>query len=542
MILKNSLNYLNEFFDYLNTQVRKYYLSSKLYNKKISKVTLNGLEYKPSPSLLESIIKYNKEKVNIDNFLFSNIWENKNLNTKNYKNLNSFFWLFTLDLKSSKKDIQSIIQKWIEKNYDYNISSWEIDTLSKRIISWISNSKISYEDSNEEYKNKFDGMIKKQINHLMNEIERSKSVDDKMIGCSAIVLSGITYNDNNFLSYGLMLLKKIIKLSFDKESFPKSRNIRQLIFYIKYFVLIREWLKESQNEIPEYLNEIIFYLGQSYVLVSKNIQKDFLFNGNHISDNSYFDNYLRRLGYNFKNENYEVGGYVFFKTKKYSLIADLGSPPEKEFSKDYQSGALSFEFISNNNKIISNSGYFQNYNHQLNLISKSTACHSTLNVENFSSVNFLRQSSGFNEINSTLKIFDKKIVNTNDYWSFEASHNGYNKKFGITHHRKVEFFHDNLKICGLDKVKKKKDFKESNFEIRFHLDPDAKVMKTQDGKSILIGIKNEGWKFTSLNNKISYETGLYFGNKNNFVENQNILISGKIIDQDILIKWEIKKI
>ena len=28
-------------------------------------------------------------------------------------------------------------------------------------------------------------------------------------------------------------------------------------------------------------------------------------------------------------------------------------------------------------------------------------------------------------------------------------------------------------------------------------------MKTQDGKSIYIGLKNEGWKFTSLNNKIS---------------------------------------
>ena len=48
-------------------------------NKKISKITLNGLEYKPSPSLLESIIKYKKEKVNIDNFLFSDIWENKEL-------------------------------------------------------------------------------------------------------------------------------------------------------------------------------------------------------------------------------------------------------------------------------------------------------------------------------------------------------------------------------------------------------------------------------------------------------------------------------
>ena len=85
---------------------------------------------------------------------------------------------------------------------------------------------------------------------------------------------------------------------------------------------------------------------------------------------------LKRLGYNFKNESFETGGYIFLKNKKYCLAADLGIPPEKEFSKDYQSGALSFEFVSNNNKIICNSGYFQNYKHQLNLISKSTACHS----------------------------------------------------------------------------------------------------------------------------------------------------------------------
>ena len=67
-------------------------------------------------------------------------------------------------------------------------------------------------------------------------------------------------------------------------------------------------------------------------------------------------------------------------------------------------------------------------------------------------------------------------------------------------------------------------------------------MKTQDGRSIYIGLGNEGWRFTSLNNEISFETGLYFGNKNNFIENQNILISGKIIDEEILINWKMEKI
>ncbi len=306
--------------------------------------------------------------------------------------------------------------------------------------------------------------------------------------------------------------------------------------------MIREWLKESQNEIPEYLNEIIFYLGQSYVLIHKNIKPSFLFNGNQINNSSDFDNYLKELGYNFKNENYETGGYVFLKNKKFCLAADLGTPPEKEFSKDYQSGALSFEFISNNNKIICNSGYFQNYKHQLNLISKSTACHSSLNINNTSSVSFSKETNGINKINSSIKIFNKKVVRDNDYWSFEASHNGFNKKFGVIHSRKIEFFHKIPKLCGLDKIEKKNNFKKSNFEIRFHLDPATKVMKTQDGRSIYIGLGNEGWKFSSLNNEISFETGLFFGSKNNFVENQNILISGKITEGEVLVNWDIEKI
>ena len=100
---------------------------------------------------------------------------------------------------------------------------------------------------------------------------------------------------------------------------------------------------------------------------------------------------------------------ISFKIKTIP-VADIGIPPEKEFSKDYQSGALSFEFISNKKKIICNSGYFQNYRHQLNLISKSTACHSTLNINNYSSVSFLKQSSGINKTNSSLKISNKNIV------------------------------------------------------------------------------------------------------------------------------------
>jgi len=268
MFFKNSSNYFSQFFFFISNYIKNIYLNSNIYNKKISRIPNRNIEYKPSPSLLDCLIKYEKKKIKIEDLYLNSVWSNKDLAEKDYKNLHSFFWLFSLDLKSSKKIIQSVILNWIEENNNYNKKNWEVDILSRRIIAWISNSKLTYEDSDDEYKNKFNIIIQKQINHLINEIEKSKWIDNKMIGCAAIILTGLSFKEKEkYLNFGLSLLKKIINFSFDNQGFPKSRNIRQLIFFLKYFVLIREWLKESQNDIPEYLNEIIFYLGQSYSLV-----------------------------------------------------------------------------------------------------------------------------------------------------------------------------------------------------------------------------------------------------------------------------------
>ena len=71
---------------------------------------------------------------------------------------------------------------------------------------------------------------------------------------------------------------------------------------------------------------------------------------------------------------------------------DNGSTPDKKYSNDYQSGPLSFELIYKDNKIICNSGYFQNQNHKLNTISRSTVAHSTLILNNKSASSFKKKN------------------------------------------------------------------------------------------------------------------------------------------------------
>jgi len=223
MIFKNPLKYLNQFYNNFLNQLRNIYLNSNIYDRRISKINNDKLEYKPSPYLLSSLIKYQTKKFKVDDLSPETLWSQKNINEKEFRKLNNFFWFFSLDLKSSKNTTQAIVHNWVKNNYKYNSKSWEFDITAKRIIALLSNYHLTYENSDKAYQDDFNGIIQKQANHLIQEINKSKSIEDKIIGCASIILVGLCYQDEkNYLSYGLDALKKVTTLQLITKVFQNQ--------------------------------------------------------------------------------------------------------------------------------------------------------------------------------------------------------------------------------------------------------------------------------------------------------------------------------
>ena len=65
MINTNSLDILGQFYFNLKENLKKIYQNSNFYEKKISKTSDKNFEYKPSPHLLSSIIKYQKKNTEL---------------------------------------------------------------------------------------------------------------------------------------------------------------------------------------------------------------------------------------------------------------------------------------------------------------------------------------------------------------------------------------------------------------------------------------------------------------------------------------------
>ena len=122
------------------------------------------------------------------------------------------------------------------------------------------------------------------------------------------------------------------------------------------------------------------------------------------------------VGYSFKNNDYEFSDYVSLKDKKINLIMDVGSSPNKKFSEEYQAGALSFELVSNGKKIFTNAGYYDDGNLQFIEVSRSSAVHNVLVVDDNSSCKFIKNLNSKFEIKNSLKTDIKKISFKKNEW------------------------------------------------------------------------------------------------------------------------------
>tara|TARA_Y100001970_G_scaffold236124_1_gene295582 strand:+ start:930 stop:2585 length:1656 start_codon:yes stop_codon:yes gene_type:complete len=529
--------------------LKNIYFKTNFYNKKLITFLPDRIFYTPSTYLTASLTSVSNDFYKATNTSPELLWKTNIKNRQEFENLHGFLWLTKLDRKNSKVITKNIINAWINSFFNYDPNAWDMELTAKRLIAWFSNTDITLEDADKTYKEKFFLSLVKQSNFLSKNLNNVFYNPSKIICCSAIILSGMVFKNNEYnYKIGVKELEKIIKIYFDNDGFPKSRNPEEIFICLKYLILIREWQKEAQKPVPDFLNEIIAKCGNCYALMSCSNKQFPLFNGATEINYKDYDVFLKNLKYKFINKNHELGELVKIKKNKIELIIDCGNPPPNSFARNYQAGSLAFELISNKQKVICNSGYGKYLSAKLLSLSRSTAAHSTLYINDTSSCIFEKNKS-INKIygNSLIhkhKIIKKDYTEDKNYYSILASHNGYEKKFGYIHTRKITISKKEDAIYGYDELKKiKKNSNILNYFIRFHTYPDTKIVKTMAGNSVLISLPNgDGWSLLSETNNFNIEKNIFLGNKNKIVNNQSISISGNIAEEITSIKWTIKRI
>ena len=522
--------------------LKKIYFSSKNYNSSLESKTPQQIYYNPNPFLLSIISSYSGQSFQISEIDPNIFWvEDKKKETDQ---MHSFLWLSLIDRRTDNKKIKKIIYIWMLKNSKYKKKIWDTSTLSSRVISWILNVDIILNNSTFEFRKNFLNCIICQTNHLKKNIRFEKDLNKKIKILTAIILTGLVFKEyeENF-NIGIKGLDALIKDFFDDDGFPLSRNPSDLIFFSKYLIFSKEVIKDSQKYVPEFLEDIIQKnLNCIQYIRTPNNQLP-LFNGASYNNLNQIEKYLEKFKSNEKNNN--LGGLFKIKYKSHFLIIDIDKPPKKKFSKSYQSGPLSFEYFIDGIKIVTNSGFGNNISKKAELLSRFTACQSTLTVNDTSVTKFeknemINRVFG-NSIQNSFKSFNFSSKNENNLIGCCVSNNGYEKEFGCTHKREIYIDKEKNYLKGVDHIFKAKDGYPIRYAFRFHINPKLNVIRTMSGNGALIQIsKNKSLLFTINNENLEIEKSIFLGEKK-IIDSACITISGNLVNKNKIFNWEIRK-
>ena len=528
--------------------VKKIYFSTTYYNNSLKTKTPEQLYFYPNPFLLSSFVNQKLFTIKLSKVDIETFWSDFET-SKEEEDLNSFFWLNLINRKNDGRALQQVITIWIKNNIKYKNKNWNNLQISKRILAWILNADIILNNADKFFKESFFNSIIFQVNHLKNNLNQENDPAKKIEIISAIILSGLVFKEyNSNFEKGIKILKNVVESFFDDDGCPINRNIYDLVQCSKFLILIKECCKDAQEYIPDFLDDVVHKQIKCLFSLHTPTNKNPLFNGaSEFKVEGYLE-YLRGLEYKSKDIMDKVSQIFIYRGKKNFLFFDVGSPPPKKYSKNYQSGPLSFEYFFDNYKIITNCGFGKKISKKAELISRLTSAQSTLCLNDSSVVKFERNNlinDAFGtSLTSSFKVSDLDIDNNKNYLHISAKHNAYEYNFNYIHKRAIKIYKKNNNLLGEDSlIAVKNDKKLLNmFSIRFHLYPGITAVQTIGKNSILIQIeKNKSLIFTSNGDNLVLEKSIFLA-RNQIINNFCITISGTLNNNENKnITWELKK-
>lgn len=178
-------------------------------------------------------------------------------------------------------------------------------------------------------------------------------------------------------------------------------------------------------------------------------------------------------------------------------IMDAGAPPRGPFSRAAHAGCLAFEFSLGRERLVVNCGAPSRNRPDLRASARTTAAHSTLSLADASSFQFAGDRGLERLFEGEILGRPTKVACAREEGETEiavtASHEGYLRRFGLRHERRLALRRDGVLLSGRDrlisaraKTSTRDKAGDLAYAIRFHLHPRIAASALDQGHAALL--------------------------------------------------------
>ncbi|MEI8147324.1 MAG: heparinase II/III-family protein, partial [Alphaproteobacteria bacterium] len=165
-------------------------------------------------------------------------------------------------------------------------------------------------------------------------------------------------------------------------------------------------------------------------------------------------------------------------------------PPPILFSRGAHAGTLAFEFSAGRQSIVINCGMPAMNRQVWRPEARKTAAHSTAIVSDTSSSHFIIGGPS----DGVIAAGPRKVGVSRHDRVVTSVHDGYRRRFGVTHARTLALADSGDRLDGEDTI----EGADVPYVLRFHLHPAVQTVATESGNGVMLVLPNrEAWLFAA---------------------------------------------
>lgn len=441
------------------------------------------------------------------------------------RELHAFSWLRHLHAAQddvARERARQLVRDWLALGTRGPDITWQTDIAARRLIAWLSHAGFVLERADANFYDAYLSGLTRQLHTLsLSGREEGQNIA-RLRAVIAMTLASlcVTEFESHLASYTPSLAAEL-----DRQIVPDgahvSRNPGAIVDILLDLLPLRQCFVSRGFDVPDALNEAIDRMMPMVRFLRLGNGGLARFNG---MSATRVDEIAGVLAYEDSQDAPENlvtrAGFARLAKGGAVLIADVGEPPPLSASEGACAGCLAFEFSSGENEIVVNCGAPGDEESEWHIVSRATAAHSTLTINDASSSRLIKRQllqppreiyllSNPKAVRSEISIGDEGV-------SLRGAHDGYRDRFGLLHQRTLTLSNEGDRLDGIDQlVDPRRNAaaaagSDATFAIRFHLHPRIKVSLLQDERGASLTLPSgERWQFTVQGAMLEIEESIF---------------------------------
>ncbi len=454
--------------------------------------------------------------------------------------LHGFGWLRHL---SAAEDVDAadagrqLAVEWTIRHSKGTGDAWRPEVLARRVISWLSHANLLLEGADERTYNAISSSLGVQLVRLSSAWREAPAGRPRLLALTALVLADLCIaGRDRRLQVDVPLFLEEIERQILPDGGHVSRNPNTLVELLLDILPLRQCFRARGRAQPIVLDAsinsmlaMLRFLRMGDGLLAR-------FNGVSVA-------LPARLATVLAYADIASPGAAHARSSAYErlergdsiLVADCGPPPPVVLSGEAHAGCLSFELSSGLEILFSNAGAPGAANADWLPAARATASHNALVLGETSSSHLITHRR-IEDILGGLPIRGPSVVELEEFTEvdgtvgFQASHDGYLRRHGLLHHRRVAMENNGRRIVGTDRLHPPRGTlrlkRDIPFAIHFHLHPGVLCRRGDKVGTALIEAGDQRWRMAVEGARLGIEESMYFADSTGPARRLQIVLRG----------------